>query len=328
VIVIGAPVHGGLSLFGHPLLRTCVVVHGGAFLAFFVIFALAHPESPFRAPQPLRLCVAALFLSSAVASRFAKAWVARHYEVLCGGTFLFGIVATAVIGSLVQSSDGPYSRFWGIYSTAVFATCLIFGFTRLSQTSTLCLAAAHFLLVMFVADHHGADAKVLQRMSVHLTAINAMCFALYRLINLRERKLFLRAKRQRGINALKRARDKAEEASLAKSAFLANMSHEIRTPMNGIIGSLALVERAESAERREQLLKIARQSADGLLQTLNEILDYAKLDAKGTRLQLDAFSPESMCRAAVQTFQANAVAKGFGSPSMECIACRPVLRPR
>ena len=92
-----------------------------------------------------------------------------------------------------------------------------------------------------------------------------MCFSLYRLISIRERKLFLRGKRQRSISELKRARDKAEEASRAKSAFLANMSHEIRTPMNGIIGSLALLEtdglgRAASST----LIDVARQAADGL----------------------------------------------------------------
>jgi CheY-like chemotaxis protein len=110
---------------------------------------------------------------------------------------------------------------------------------------------------------------------------------------------------------LKRAKDKAEEASRAKSAFLANMSHEIRTPMNGVIGSLALLERTESEERRRTLIDVARQAADGLLQTLNEILDYAKLEAKGSSLHMAPIDLRRVCQLAVQTFQANATAKGI-----------------
>jgi CheY-like chemotaxis protein len=136
-----------------------------------------------------------------------------------------------------------------------------------------------------------------------------MCFALYRLIGVRERKLFLRGKRQRSIVELKRARDKAEEASRAKSAFLANMSHEIRTPMNGIIGSLALLQTTDSEARRATLIDVARQAADGLLQTLNEILDFAKLDAKGGTLNIAPLDVRRVCQVAVQTFQANATAK-------------------
>ena len=148
-----------------------------------------------------------------------------------------------------------------------------------------------------------------------------MCYALYRLISLRERKLFLRGKRQRNINELKRARDKAEEASRAKSAFLANMSHEIRTPMNGIIGSLALLDRTDSEERRRTLIEVARQAADGLLQTLNEILDYAKLDAKSGSLHLRPMDLRRVCQLAVQTFQANATAKGIWL----CASTRPAI---
>jgi signal transduction histidine kinase/DNA-binding NarL/FixJ family response regulator len=151
----------------------------------------------------------------------------------------------------------------------------------------------------------------MQRLTVHLACINFVCYALYRLISIRERKLFLRAKRQRSIIQLKRARDEAEKASRAKSAFLANMSHEIRTPMNGIIGSLALLDRTDSEERRRTLIDVAKQAADGLLQTLNEILDYAKLDAKGSTLNVGPLDLPHVCRVAVQTFQANATAKGI-----------------
>ena len=285
---------------------------GAAFTAFFLIFAIAQPGDPFAHPQTARLATAAAFLAAASLSRFAKTFFLRHYEVLAASTICTGFMSTAWIASAVPLGEGGLaSRFWGLYSTAVFATFIIFGFTRLSLRTTLLLALANVAVVVTSALQYDPAGPLLQRLVVHLAAINVMCFALYRLIAMRERKLFLRAKRQRGINALKRARDKAEEASLAKSAFLANMSHEIRTPMNGIIGSLALIERSDSEERRQQLLTIARQSADGLLQTLNEILDYAKLDAKGSRLQVASFSPATMCREAVQTFQANAVSKGI-----------------
>lgn len=287
-------------------------VTGIAFLAFFAIFAMANSDAPLAQPQPARLIVATTFLTMAVLGRLAKRFVFQHYEALCFTGICVGIGATAWIASRVPLGDsGLASRFWGMYSTAVFATCIIFGFTRLSLGTTLLLAATNATVVIASTLNYQPDGPLLQRLIVHVAAINVMCFALYRIIAIRERKLFLRAKRQRGINAIKRARDKAEEASLAKSAFLANMSHEIRTPMNGIIGSLALIERSESEERRRQLLAIARESADGLLQTLNEILDYAKLDAKGSKIVAAPFAPADMCRAAVQTFQANAVAKGI-----------------
>src|SRR5678815_4420053 len=204
-----------------------------------------------------------------------------------------------------------YSRYWGLYSAAVMSTCIIYGFARLSTPSTLFLAGFNVAIAIWFAKDYGGDAKVMQRLVVHLAAVNVMCYALYRLISLRERKLFLRSKRQRNINELKRARDKAEEASRAKSAFLANMSHEIRTPMNGIIGSLALLARTDSGDRRQTLIEVARQAADGLLQTLNEILDYAKLDAKSGSIHLAPMDLRRVCQLAVQTFQANATAKGI-----------------
>ena len=82
--------------------------------------------------------------------------------------------------------------------------------------------------------------------------------------------------------------------------------------MNGIIGSLALLNSTDSAERRDTLIHVARQAADGLLQTLNEILDFAKLDAKGgAAMHMAPIDVRRVCQIAVQTFQANATAKGI-----------------
>ena len=292
-------------------LEVATGVGGLAFLGFFLIYALAGKTAAFAQPQPIRLAMVVALLSGAALIRFRRHFVARHYEWICSSIAVVCIICTSVIGSLNQVDESPYSRYWAIFSAAVFITGIIYGFTRLSPLTTILLALLNAGLAIWFALRHGGDAAVMQRLVVHLGGINFMCYALYRVISIRERKLFLKVKRQRSINELKRARDRAEEASRAKSAFLANMSHEIRTPMNGIIGSLALLECTDSEARRRTLTAVARQAADGLLQTLNEILDYAKLDAKGGSLHLAPLDIRRVCQVAVQTFQANAIAKGI-----------------
>ena len=286
-------------------------VSGIAYLAFFLIYAVSGTGGILAQPQPLRVFMVVSLLSAAALAHFSKPFVARHYEVICVSVIAVAIVCATIIASLTQQAESPYSRYWGVFSGAVFSTCIIYGFTRLSASATVFLAVFDAAVAVWFAKDYGGDASVMQRLIVHLACMNFICYSLYRLISVRERKLFLRGKRQRSIIELKRARDKAEEASRAKSAFLANMSHEIRTPMNGIIGSLALRDRTDSEERRRTLIDVARQAADGLLQTLNEILDYAKLDAKGGTLHLAPLDLRRVCQLAVQTFQANATAKGI-----------------
>ena len=76
-----------------------------------------------------------------------------------------------------------------------------------------------------------------------------------------------------------RARDRAEQASRAKSEFLATMSHEIRTPMNGVLGMLRLMSDGPLNERQQQQVRVMRSSSEILLGILNDILDYSRVES-------------------------------------------------
>ncbi|WP_158638338.1 ATP-binding protein [Panacibacter ginsenosidivorans] len=78
---------------------------------------------------------------------------------------------------------------------------------------------------------------------------------------------------------LKVARQKAEDASLAKSQFLSTMSHEIRTPLNAVIGLTHLMLKNEPRKDQEDELKIMLFSANNLLSIVNDILDFNKIEA-------------------------------------------------
>lgn len=91
-------------------------------------------------------------------------------------------------------------------------------------------------------------------------------------------------------NELITAKEKAEESDRLKSAFLANISHEIRTPMNGILGFSSLLYNEIENVKHLEFLKIIMNSADRLLDTVNDVIDIAKIEAGQLKLSLCDFN--------------------------------------
>ena len=230
--------------------------------------------------------------------------VSRRLAWACFATYCAAIPAWSAAGAILWTSDNPACQIAG---AAFFAGHLLYVETHHGRSMGALIPALSGLALpvltpLIVAHYHGIDQLMVE--ATLLVVVGHAVVSIW--ITLKEARELMAANA-----SMQRAKDEAEMASRAKSAFLATMSHEIRTPLNGVLG----MAQAISMETRLPghvlaQVEVIRESGEGLLAILNDILDLSRVEAGKLELESIDFDLAALAAGARQTFSPLAEAKG------------------
>lgn len=181
----------------------------------------------------------------------------------------------------------------------------IYSFLNISPIVGLEIANTYFADSFGPANHTVSNVGFVIAIIFHfilLLFIHYSFFRAYKISNLKEQQLK---------NHLQKAVIAAEELAAAKTNFLSTMSHELRTPLNAVIGMANILITEDHKPEQRENLDILYFSAENLMGTINDILDFNKIDSSTIILSEDVLAIDQLLLNVHGTFKNRATEKGI-----------------
>lgn len=201
--------------------------------------------------------------------------------------YLFPFVMAMIYFLRVRKNDVGVTLF--IFATTLNLSWIVLMFPTVSRLEPVSEAVRnrHFVLNILVT----------------FLLVCIFFYIVLRLLDFKERR------NKRDIAALKlveiellSAKDKAEKAAAAKARFMSNMSHELRTPLNAIIGTTHLLIQEQESLHESDHFKVLKDSSEHMLQLVNAVLDFSKLDEGKLEFVQEAFDLNQALTKAAESF--------------------------
>jgi signal transduction histidine kinase/ActR/RegA family two-component response regulator len=167
-----------------------------------------------------------------------------------------------------------------MFPNAIYATA------RQDRLGVFCTLALIGLMALFLVEARRSNRRIIELMR-------------------------LRFQSEQVARAQEEALNQARILSETKSRFVATMSHEMRTPMHGILGLVRLLRQRENDPLATRQLDLIRSSGDHMVNVINDVLDFARIEADGLPLHQQRFNLQALLNDMAETANVTACDKGL-----------------
>ncbi|KAI9275770.1 hypothetical protein BDA99DRAFT_431313 [Phascolomyces articulosus] len=189
-------------------------------------------------------------------------------------------------------------------------------FERTGQKSVICIPIVHKSTMegclfiegpsgIFTQRHITVLSLLCQQMGISIT--NAFLFKSIQRVTMANMKMIEMQKE--ALEEARKSKEAADKATRLREIFLANMSHEIRTPFSGFYGMISLLADTKLDAEQQDLVRTAKESCEMLLQIIDDLLNFSKLQAGKVSLDLSPVIVEELLADVVEMLIAMAIQK-------------------